>query len=75
MNGMDRTEREYHTAAGYCLDAMQSLRRFSGKEAIDALQSAIRTIENEQRRAQREDRLRFGRVQAEPPVRPPIVEF
>lgn len=64
---MDTTEHAYHLAAGYCLNAMQALRRFNGKEAIEELRGAIRTIEEAQRRAQREDRLRFRSVPAAPP--------
>ncbi len=58
---MDKTERAYHHAAGRCLDAMQALRRFSGAEAITELQAAIKAIEDEQRRARREDGVRYTR--------------
>jgi predicted metal-dependent hydrolase len=64
---MGKTEQAYHHAAGRCLDAMQALRRFNGTEAVEELKAAIRAIEDEQRRAQREDRLRFRSVQAAPP--------
>lgn len=58
----DKTEQAYRSAEGRCLDAMQSLRRFSGAEAIASLKTAIRTIEAEQARARREDHLRYDRV-------------
>lgn len=67
---MDHTERAYHYAAGRCINAMQALRGLNGKEAIDELRAAIRAIEDEQRRAQREDRLRFRAVVAAPPPLP-----
>ena len=68
---MDKTERAYHAASGWCLDAMGALRRFDGSDAIDALRSAIRTIEEEQRRAKREDRIHWNAVAApEPPPAP-----
>lgn len=53
---MDATERAYHLAAGCCLSAMQELRRHNGKTAIAELRDAIRIIEAEQRRAQRDYR-------------------
>lgn len=70
---MDKTERAYDYAAGLCLNAMLALRRFDGKEAIEELQAAIRGIEDEQRRAQREDRVRFRTVQPAPP--PPLEDM
>jgi hypothetical protein len=67
----DKTEQAYDVAAGYCLDAMQSLRRFSGREAIEALRGAIRVIEREQIRAQREDRIKWTNIQPAPlPAKP-----
>lgn len=58
----DRTEREYRVAEGRCLAAVISLRRFDSAEAIRDLKSAIRIIEAEKARAQREDVLRYNRV-------------
>lgn len=44
----DDIELAYDAAFGYCIDAMYSLRRFSGTEAIDSFKSAIRAIERGQ---------------------------
>ena len=71
---LSKTEQAYHYASGQCLDAMQSLRRFSGAEAIESLKAAIRAIEDEQRRARREDRTRMDRIPSAAPF-PSPVEF
>lgn len=71
---MDRTEQSYHSAVGNCLCAIMALRRFAGKEAIEELKSAIRLIENEQRRSERE--YRANRAASAPPTSaPPSYDF
>ncbi len=71
---MDKTERAYDYAAGRCLNAMLALRRFDGKEAIEELQAAIRGIEDEQRRARRENGSPF-RIQPAPSAAPDEYPF
>lgn len=68
----DTLEKAYHTASGYCLDAMQSLRHLSGAEAIESLKSAIRVIEDGKRRADRERLLEMSRAPRAPIFPPPI---
>lgn len=67
---MSKTEEAYRTAEGRCLTAMVALRRFSGAEALEQLKLAIRTIEAEQVRARREDRVNWNRVQPAAPPSP-----
>ena len=56
----DKTATAYRIAEGHCLDAMVSLRRFAGTDAIDSLRAAISTVEQERARARAADRLRVG---------------
>lgn len=67
---MERTEREYRQAEGYCLTAMHSLRRFDSEEAVRCLEAAIHTIKQEQQRAAREERLKFRDTRPAPPPTP-----
>lgn len=62
----DKTADAYRYAEGRCIDALVSLRRFSGNEAIESLRAAIHMIEQEQNRAKREDRLKFGKTYSRP---------
>ena len=67
----DKTETAYRSASGSCIDALYSLHRFAGADAIDRLKAAIRIIESEQARAKREDRVRWDRIPvAAPPLSP-----
>lgn len=68
---MEKTERAYDAAQGRCLDAILSLRRLAGQEAIESLKQAIRIIEAEQSRAMRERRRDMYRIPAAPPMPPP----
>jgi len=68
----DRTAVAYDVAVGCCLDAAQSLRRFAGTEAIDALKHAIRLIEQEQQRGRREATLERSRMKAAMSVPVPV---
>jgi hypothetical protein len=74
MMPKDDIEQDYDAALGYCLDAMYSLRRFSGTEAIDSLKGAIRAIERGQRAAEQRRRRDMARpvaaYVAEPPASP-----
>lgn len=63
---MNKTEQAYRHAEGRCLDAMQALRRLASDEALTELRTAIRIIEDEHRRARREDRVQYAHVQPAP---------
>lgn len=68
----DDIELAYDAAFGYCIDAMHSLRRFSGLEAIDSFKSAIRAVERGQRAANERRRREMARPMAAPPcIEPP----
>ena len=72
---MDKTEQAYRSAEGCCIFALVVLRRLSGKEAIEELQRAIRTIEDEQRRSQRESRIAVRCTVAARPLSSEPIEF
>lgn len=74
----DEPEQSYHTAIGNCLEAMIALRRFSGKEAIEELKAAIRSIEYGQRKAEEKHRreMRVSRLIRSVPTGPiPDIDF
>ena len=50
----DTIEQTYRTAMGMCINAMYSIQRLNGKDALDELKAAIRTIEDGQRQAARD---------------------
>lgn len=68
----DDVELAYDSAFSYIIDAMLSLRRFSGSEAIDSLKASIRAIERGQRKAaeNRRREMRSPRAYVEPPPAP-----
>lgn len=72
----DAIESAYHSSEGYCLDAMYALRGYNGRDAIDCLKSAIRSVEHAQRlAAERSRRERARPVAACIPEPPPSPDF
>lgn len=55
------TSDAYRYAEGRCMDALISLRRLAGPAAIESLKAAIKVVEDERRRAAREERRQMER--------------
>lgn len=74
---LDDVERAYRSAEGSCIEALYDLHRFMGKEAIEDLKSAIRSIEHAHRLAAQQRRREMARPIAAAFVEPPSapVEF
>lgn len=66
----DDIERGYDIAMGWCIDAMYSLRRFAGNEAIEAMKEGIRAVEQAQRDAARRRRQEVRIPALAPPMSP-----
>lgn len=67
----DDIELAYDAAFGYCIDAMYSMRRFCGDEAIESLKSAIRAIERGRRSSDEKHRREMNRIRTAPIELPP----
>lgn len=68
--GLDDVEIAYDSALTHALEAIFAMRRFCGKDAIESLKCAVRSIERGQRLSAERQRREMARVPS-PYVEPP----